>query len=221
MEVEYIEASEDIADIRQLLPKLNQHGIDKIHHLDIVDDWLRQRLTQSANAADIELFQHDSPLFLNTCEEIKNYFEEQDSYHQTDFYIDQRKKRGILINDEDKPIGGKWSFDPENRSKYPKDKIPPALQFPEKNDYHQKAKSYVESHFNHNYGELNDTVRYPVTFEQTRHWLDDFLHERFKKFGDYQDVIVQEECFLNHSILTPMLNVGLITPGQVLYRALD
>ncbi len=36
------------------------------------------------------------------------------------FYMNQRKKLNILIDDENKPVGGKWSFDVENRKKLPK-----------------------------------------------------------------------------------------------------
>jgi deoxyribodipyrimidine photolyase-related protein len=221
IEVKYIEASERMADVRHLLPELKEQGITAIHHLDTADDWLRQRLNQAADEAEIVLHDYDSPLFLNPLDDMRTYFDQQDSYHHADFYVDQRKTHNVLLTDDEKPIGGKWSFDPDNRSKYPKDKTPPALQFPRENEYHEEAKTYVENHFSKNYGTLHDTIRYPVTYEQTRHWLDDFLHHRFQSFGDYQDAIVRNEHFLNHSVLTPMLNVGLITPKQILDRALD
>ena len=36
-----------------------------------------------------------------------------------DFYKHQRRKLNILL-EGDKPVGGKWSFDTENRKKIPK-----------------------------------------------------------------------------------------------------
>ncbi|MDZ7692115.1 MAG: hypothetical protein U5K69_13455 [Balneolaceae bacterium] len=64
-------------------------------------------------------------------------------------------------------------------------------------------------------------IRYPVTFEDSRQWLAQFLEQRFSEFGDYQDAILKHESFLNHSLLTPMLNTGLITPQEVLNTTLD
>ena len=41
----------------------------------------------------------------------------------------------ILLNEDDKPVGDKWSFDTDNRKKYPKDKIAPKINFPNKRHY--------------------------------------------------------------------------------------
>ena len=50
--------------------------------------------------------------------------------------------------------------------------------------------------------------------------VDDFLEHRFEKFGIYEDSLVPEQSWLYHSILTPMLNIGLITPNEVVERTL-
>jgi len=73
-------------------------------------------------------------------------------FFQTTFYKQQRKKRGILIEGKDQPIGGKWSFDADNRKKYPKGKTPPAITYPKKDKYWQEAVVYVEKHFSDNLG---------------------------------------------------------------------
>ena len=52
-------------------------------------------------------------------------------------------------------------------------------------------------------------------------WLKDFLDHRFYDFGVYEDAIVDSEHFLNHSVLTPMLNVGLLTPIQIIDSVLE
>ena len=51
--------------------------------------------------------------------------------------------------------------------------------------------------------------------------LFSFLEERMEEFGDYEDAIVHKEMLLNHSLLTPMLNVGLLTPEQIIRQTLD
>ena len=66
----------------------------------------------------------------------------------------------------------------------------------------------------------SENIFFPVTFHETEKWLDDFLEHRFEKFGIYEDSLVPEQSWLYHSILTPMLNIGLITPNEIVERTL-
>ncbi|MDX1639064.1 MAG: cryptochrome/photolyase family protein [Balneolaceae bacterium] len=220
-EVEYVECGEPESDIRELVPELHRRGVTDLHILDPTDDWLRRRLHDAAGSAGLELTEYDTPMFLNTRRDLERYFEGQNTYYHADFYAEQRKKWDILVDDDDKPVGGKWSYDTENRSKYPRGKSPPAIQWPDPNEYYREAKQYVEEQFPGNYGTLDSPVQYPVTYRETSKWLDQFLERRFREFGDYQDAIVKDETFLHHSVLTPMLNTGLITPKAVLDRTLE
>ncbi len=85
----------------------------------------------------------------------------------------------------------------------------------------QPAIEYVDKHFAKNYGDLDTSVLYPVTTAQALRWLDQFLEQRLADFGIYEDAIVLEQSWLHHSVLTPMLNIGLITPRQVIDRTLE
>ena len=40
-------------------------------------------------------------------------------------------------------------------------------------------------------------------------------------FGDYEDAIVKDETTLNHSILSPLMNVGLLSQKHVISKSLD
>ena len=62
---------------------------------------------------------------------------------------------------------------------------------------------------------------YPTTFDEADQWLNEFLRDRFLKFGDYEDAIVKDELTLNHSILSPLLNVGLINIKDLIEVSLD
>ena len=119
-----------------------------------------------------------------------------------------------------KPTGGKWTFDAENRKKYPAKKRPPSIQLPVADKYYLEATSYVKENFSDHLGELTDQPLYPTNFEATKSWLQQFLEERFLEFGIYEDAIVAENSILNHSVLTPMLNVGLITPEEIVNQCL-
>jgi len=65
-----------------------------------------------------------------------------------------------------------------------------------------------------------DGFRYPITHEGAEAWLDEFFSQRFAGFGTYEDALSTRGDFLFHSVLTPLLNIGLLTPAQVVERAL-
>ena len=221
IEVFYIDTTKDNSDIRQLIPALKRQGIEHINYLAPIDNWLQKRIEKGCIENDISTTIFSSPLFLNTKKDLGTFFRsDKKKYHQTSFYTEQRKKRNILIEPDGKPTGGKWTFDTDNRKKYPLKKTPPSIQFPDVNDYYVEAKHYVEKHFSNNLGSLTEHSLYTTNFETTKAWLHQFLKQRFMEFGVYEDAIVAENSILNHSVLTPMLNVGLITPKEIIEACL-
>jgi deoxyribodipyrimidine photolyase-related protein len=140
---------------------------------------------------------------------------------QTDFYKFHRQQKNILMEADKIPMGGKWTFDDENRLKYPKGKTPPAIQFSTSSPLHEEAAQYVRQYFPDNYGSVNPQFIYPTNFAESKQWLKTFFATRFAEFGAYEDAIVTKEIFLHHGVLTPMLNVGLLTPQYVIDEALD
>lgn len=221
VEVVYVDAKSDFADIRALTGELKRKGFQALNYIDTTDNWLQQRLSRSCENLGIVTQQFISPLFLNSKEDLVGFFrEDKKKFHQTTFYTEQRKKRDILIDANGKPTGGKWTFDAENRKKYPAKKTPPCIQFPTEDEYYLEAKRYVNEHFSDHLGELTEQPLYPTSFEATRSWLNQFFEKRFLEFGIYEDAIVSENSILNHSVLTPMLNVGLITPGEIVDECL-
>jgi len=213
--VEYIESTSPLSDIRKLIQHLEKEKFGKILITDVCDNWLEKRIKETK--LEFEIL--DSPLFINTKEDLKEYFEDKKNYHQTDFYKQQRIFRNILMK-AGKPIGGKWTFDTENRKKYPKNKKAPSIHFPENNQYYEEAKKYTEENFSENYGSLTSYQLYPVTFEEAENWFDQFLELRFADFGVYEDSIVEHEHFLHHSVLSPLLNIGLLTAIDVLENSI-
>jgi deoxyribodipyrimidine photolyase-related protein len=217
----YVNAYEEASDIRRFIPELKKIGMDNVFYVETTDHWLEKRLISAANKTGITLTTFPSPLFLNTSEENRHYFSDKKRFFQTDFYIYQRKKRHILLEDFSKPTGGKWSFDDENRLKYPKGKVPPKINFGSANSYHEEAIEYTNKYFSGNYGNLNAYEWFPISFEESKKWFREFLKSRLAEFGDFEDAIVQNEKWLHHSILTPMLNIGLLTPSFLLDETLS
>lgn len=220
IEVNYVEAGDSWGDIRELIAHLSSEDIKEIHFYDPCDNWLLKRIEETSSAHDIECHQYDSPLFLNNLEDLQGFFEGKKRLLQAEFYKEQRLQRNILV-EEGEPQGGKWSFDQENRKKYPKGKEAPAVEFPPSNEYFEEAVKYVKNHFAENPGKLKESPLYPGDFKQARKWLQSFLKTRFEEFGPYEDAIVADESILNHSVLTPMLNTGLLTPKLIIERSLE
>lgn len=225
-EVTYVDANEIIANVRELIPYLSKQGVITIHYAALADDWLERRLKKACQLHDIKLIEYRSPNFLNAAVEVADFFDKRKTYFQTDFYTWQRKQRNILLEPDGKPIGGKWTFDTENRLKFPKNETVPVLKIPANSPYIAEAKTWVDKHFADNYGNSsspfgNSGRFYPVTFDEADVWLDNFLKQRFQNFGIYEDSMVAKENFLYHSVLTPMLNIGLLNPQQILDKALE
>jgi len=218
--VHYIEADSELSDIRKLIDHLSSLPVELIHYIDPTDNWLEKRIISGCAKNDIELEKHDSLLFINHKEELSNFFHSKKKkfFHKT-FYKDQRKARHILLDEDGEALGGKWSFDAENRKKYPKGKTPPAIQFPKSNKYVKEAVTYVEKAFGDNLGKIGKSFIYPVTPKDADGWLKEFFQIRFHEFGVFEDAIVKEESFLNHSLLSPLINVGLLHPMEVIQKA--
>ena len=220
-DVEYIDAQDSLSDIRRLIPELKSKGISEVYHTEVEDDWLEKRLQKSAADNEIKITQFNSPMFLNTKAELSDWFENREKLVHNDFYIHQRKKHRILFDAAGKPVGGKWSFDTENRLKYPKNEKPPSVDFPSENSFVREARKSIRESYSENYGFIDSGFNYPTTFAEAAAWLDQFLEKRFYNFGKYEDAIVHQESILHHSVLSPLLNVGLLTPAQVLNRVLE
>ncbi len=215
----YIDAITDLCDVRQLIPQLSNEGIETIHIIDPTDDWLKKHINSVSKHLEIHWF--ENPLFINSKEELSSFFKRtKKKFFQTSFYKQQRKERDILMVGGE-PEGGKWTYDADNRKKDPKDKTPPNIQFPDKTDYHIEAEDYVNISFSEHYGQLTDVSIYPIDYEASEDWFDQFLKIRFHEFGIYEDAIVKEEHFLNHSILSPLINVGLLDPLEVIKKAIS
>lgn len=220
-EIIYIEANENKSDVRELIARLADEGLKKVYLINTTDNWLEKKITESAEEHQIKIEEYENQLFLNTREDLKDWFgSKEKKFFQTSFYKDERKKRSILIEGDNNPVGGNWTYDKENRKKYPKKKTPPNIEFPEETGFYEDAREYVKEFFSSNYGELAEIQLYPTNFETSKKWLHQFLEQRFDEFGPYEDAIVSDKRILNHSVLSPLLNVGLLTPEFVIAEAL-
>ncbi len=205
--------------IKDLEKELKAKKIKMLHCLDPVDTPFKKELKSLCKKTKIKLKLYETPMFLTPTDWIDEYFEGKEHFRQQGFYQAQRKRLQILVTKDGKPVGGKWSFDADNRKKLPQQLKIPKFYKAHANKWVDEAHNYVQKHFKNNYGNP-DTFFYPTTFTTAKKAVDDFLQKRFAQFGPYQDAIVQDELVLFHSVLSPMLNIGLLTPAYVLDKTL-
>lgn len=207
-------------DIDTLYRLCKEQKISTLNGFDPVDKPFEKDFTSACKKHGISLIFHETPLFLSPTEWLNKLFTGKAKYRMQSFYIAQRKRLNILLTKDGKPMGGSWSFDKDNRKPLPKNISIPKIYRPKENSYIKEAKKYVEEWFADNPGNIT-TLYYPVTFDTAKKSLDDFLEHRFSLFGPYEDAINQSEPFLFHSVLSPLLNIGLLTPDYVIQKTLD
>lgn len=216
-EVIYI-YSKELAHRGSFFDILGKKPIKRIYVAEFADEWLYQDLTNNAEKYGWSIHFHPSPSFLCSNQDLATFFSGKEHYSMAQFYAHQRKSRDILMQGRS-PVGGKYSFDTENRRKMPKGLPVPPTFIPPKNPDTEKVIAEVESEFPDAIGE-GAPFLYPTTHEEAHKALQVFLNNKLALFGDYQDAIQKEDSFLFHSVLSPLLNIGLLTPEEVIKTTL-
>ena len=103
---------------------------------------------------DYSLIEHKSPMFLFTREEFEEFHKGKQNFRMASFYKYGRTKFNVLLEKETDPLGGKWSFDEENRKKIPKGLDLPSLPEFKLSKYHNEVSTMIEKHFTDHPGEL-------------------------------------------------------------------
>ena len=215
--VEYLEtaALEKSADIYE---KLAGYGVSEVHMCDPLENGLIEEIEQACSVHGIRLVTYESPLFLCSREYLKDFTRKAEVLPHRILYRTAKTPQD--------PFGRRWktgrkrwTFDTLNREPLPKDFPIPPVWHPPQNEYVTEAMSYVQEHFPGAYGDVN-AFFWPVTYEDANRWFDDFLMNRLVLFGQFEDAIHRDETVLFHSALSPLLNIGLLTPGNVVDAAL-
>ena len=173
-------------------------------------------LTKTANKLKLDYEIIANEQFLTPQKDLENWFEEKNNPIMDSFYKWQRKRMNVLMKDG-QPVGGKWSYDDLNRKPLPKTAKIPSLPSVSPRDFADSAKT-IDKLFANNPGSSKD-FWLPTTQPEAKRWLGYFIKDRFENFGAYEDAMRNGEAFLFHSVISPLLNIGLITPAKVLAEA--
>ncbi|HEV7950556.1 MAG TPA: cryptochrome/photolyase family protein, partial [Glaciihabitans sp.] len=109
----------------QLAAVIRGRKPSQVTWFDVVDDWLEKDLFAALADGGYQMHQDDvleTPNFFSSRNDIDDWFSHNDARMQ-DFYAWQRRRFDILM-ENGKPVGGKWSFDTENRKKLPRGYTP-------------------------------------------------------------------------------------------------
>ncbi|MGC9341347.1 MAG: cryptochrome/photolyase family protein [Bacteroidales bacterium] len=222
-DVEYHKLEEDNFEksyFDKLKQSVKKHEIKEITSYVIEDKFFRDQLIDFSKTLKIELSFNDSPGFMNTVDDFQEYLSGVKGPFMQNYYIRQRKKHNLLLEKGNKPMEGKWSFDKENRKKLPATIEIPSLPSPEPTKYTLEVIRVVNKFFPSHPGSTDDFI-YATTREEAMKNLDNFLEKRFGSFGPYEDAINSKNVFLFHSVLSPYLNLGLLTPEEVIDKAIS
>jgi deoxyribodipyrimidine photolyase-related protein len=184
--------------------KIKKYKNEDIHIFDILDYDLEDEINKLFKNYTI----YGSPNFLCSRKDLEEYSKlKNKKFLHRNFYFWQVERLGLDI---------KKSYDDMNRKKLGSSKdVPKLLKNSESENYIKDAIKYVKKEFpNNNLG--SDELIFPITHKDTKKWFKHFLKNKLYKFGDYQDAIVEEGNFLYHSLIAPMMNIGLINPDNVL-----
>ena len=197
---------------------INKNKIKKLKIFEIPDSFFRNRIINFCKKKNIDLEIIQSPMFMSDRALLKEYFEKNKKPFLNNFYKLQRINQNILIKNN-LPTGGKWSFDEDNRKKLPKNIQIPPIKLPSENKNIKDVKILIDEKFKKHPGNISGFL-IPTNRETALNWLQSFFKDRFKNFGDYEDALTTESNLVFHSLLSPLLNIGLLVPSEVIQEAL-
>lgn len=206
--------------VKRLKRFLKSNKIKRVHHFEIADEFFREELSSTFEGAGVEAVVYKSPMFLTSKQDFAAYLKKVKKPQMKTFYEGQRKQLKILLMRNGRPEGGRWSFDEDNRNPYKKGMEVPQLPKSKHSKLTTEVMDLVESSFGDHPGSAADFF-FPVTRREARKWLKNFLDERLAEFGPYEDAITNKSPILFHSLLTPLLNTGLLTPKEVIDAVIE
>lgn len=207
----------DLKNTEQVFEKIVIAGHTTLHIVDTTDFWLEQRINNQAEKYQCTLVRYESPLFILKKQEAVALYNSSNK-HLATFYKKLRRRENILIEADGSPVGGQWSFDSDNRKKLPKHLPLPTDITCLDTTAVVAAREWLSTFQSERYGEAN--VWLPHTRSGALAFLTTFLEERLENFGAYEDALTTTHTRLFHASLSPLMNIGLLTPGEVITATL-
>ncbi len=171
------------------------------------------RLIGLLDALPIPVRQLEDDRFLCSAAEFHAWAEGRKQLRMEFFYREMRRKTGLLM-EGDKPAGGQWNFDHDNRKPARADLFREGPFRVAPDAVTEEVLDLVEARFGANFGDLRP-FRFATDAAGAEAALAHFLRHHLPTFGDEQDAMLRDDRFLSHSLLSAYLNVGLLDPLAV------
>jgi deoxyribodipyrimidine photolyase-related protein len=212
-----VEKNFNLSYEKKLEKIIKEKKIKEVNFFEIEDKFFEKKILNTLKKNACKINQIKSPMFLTNRDEFKSYLSKNKRPFMANFYKIVRSKLDILMNQDGTPKGKKWSFDEDNRKKLPKEiNIPTILKIKETKET-VKLKKFIDTTFANHPGKT-ENFWFPTTRQDTQKWLNQFLKERLKLFGDYEDSVTEKSNIVFHSALSPLINIGLITPEEIIEK---
>lgn len=217
--VHYFKLEEKSHFFEKLALTIKKKKINTIKIFEIEDKFFETKIAEFCKANNLNLVIDQSPMFLVNRNTFSEYNKNVKRPFMKTFYENLRKNTKILM-ENDRPVGGKFSFDSENRKKIPLkfDVVSNKLNTTD-DEITNDVKKVVDTFFKDHPGN-SDNFWACVSRKDTLIFLKTFFDKRFHLFGDYEDAIDARDPFLYHSVLSPYINIGFVTPEEIVKKAL-
>jgi deoxyribodipyrimidine photolyase-related protein len=176
-------------------------------------DW---RLRQVLADCPIPVTQLPDDRFLCSEGEFADWAEGRKQLRMEWFYREMRRKTGLMM-EGDKPAGGQWNFDHDNRKPAKADLFRPRPPRFTPDAVTEEVLALVEARFGAHFGAVRP-FGWGVTRGDALAALDHFATHALPTFGDEQDAMLAGDPTLSHALISPYLNIGLLTPMEICQR---
>lgn len=202
-------------NIHHLIAK---HGFQRFEYM-LPDEYrVDEHLKALCKEMDIESRAWDSEHFLTHRQEVAEFFGNK-QYLMERFYRMMRQKHGLLM-DGNKPVGGRWNYDKQNRKKLPQGvKVPAPLEF--HHNHRELFKMIKDSGVSYFGSAKAGDFPWPVNRDESLQLLGYFVKYLLSDFGTYQDAMHTDEAFVFHSRLSFALNTKMLHPYEVMDAAVN
>jgi deoxyribodipyrimidine photolyase-related protein len=199
-DAEVARAVRDLSPQRILITHPGEHRVMKM-----VASW------ETEHGIDVDI--RDDAHYYSTPDEFAEWKKGRKQIILEWFYREMRKKHRVLVDDDDKPTGGEWNFDKQNREVFKKTPTPPKPYTPRTDAVTEAVLDMVEQRFADAPGALRP-FHWPVTRDEAKRALAKFIEDRLPRFGTYQDAMWTGQPWLYHSVISSSVNLKMLNPRE-------
>ena len=203
--------------IGEILQALEDEDYDEVHVTQPSEYDTLTNLKDLEEQIDQTVIFHEDNRFLCTIDNFASWAKGRKQLRMENFYREMRKKYNILMDGED-PAGGSWNYDADNRHSPNENMHIPETYTQSCDQITEEVIKMVERNFSDHFGDLQP-FHFAVTRDQARIALKQFVDQRLKNFGTYQDAMIEGEPWMYHSHLSFYINNGLLTPLECIEAA--